>query len=34
MWLWIDLLFLALFIDGALLVKWAVDRDFPSEATR
>lgn len=32
MWLWIDLLFLSLFFDGALLVKCLVDRDFPIPA--
>lgn len=29
-WLWIELLFLAFFADGALLVKALVDRDFPT----
>jgi uncharacterized membrane protein len=29
MWLWLDLLFLALFLDGALVAKWALDHIFP-----
>lgn len=28
--LWIELLLLAVFIEGALLVKWRLDREFPS----
>lgn len=32
MWLWLELLFLAVFFDGALLVTWLADREFPLPA--